>query len=110
MRALSIAVALSTVLAFQAAAKTGRVSGSVVNLSKDKSEITVRQGSEGTARRTVEYTAATQFSVGEVANTAKVTPGSADQVEVGKYLTCVGSWDGTRLAASKCTVRPSKRP
>ncbi len=110
MRILSMAIALSAMLAFQAAAKTGRVSGSVVNLSKDKSEITVSQGSEGTARRTVEYTASTQFMVGAVANSAKADPGSVDQVELGKYLTCVGAWDGTKLAATKCTVRAAKRP
>jgi hypothetical protein len=79
------------------------LSGSVVDCSQDKSEITIRQGSEGTARRTVEYTAATQFTVGGAADTAKATPGSADQVAAGNYLTCVGSWDGTKLAASKCT-------
>lgn len=110
MRVLSIAVALSTVFALHAADKAGRLSGSVVNFDKDKSEITVRQGSEGTAQRTVEYTAATQFAMGDNANSAKATPASAGQVAVGNYLTCVGSWDGTKLAASKCTVRPSKRP
>jgi hypothetical protein len=112
MRLFSIGVALSAVLAFHAAGaeKAGRLSGSVVDFNKGKSEITIRQGSEGTARRMVEYTATTQFTMGDAANTAKATPGSADQVAVGNYLTCIGSWDGTKLAASRCTVRPSKKP
>src|SRR5579872_1051773 len=112
MRVLSIAVAFSAVLAIHAAAaeKAGRLSGAVVNFSKDKSEITVLQGKEGTAHRVVEYTAATQFTLGSPSNSAGGAAVSADQVEVGNYLTCVGAWDGVKLAANKCTVRPSRRP
>jgi hypothetical protein len=112
MKVLSIAISLSVLLVFQgvAADKAGRVSGSVINLNRDKSEITVRQGTDGTASRTVVYGAATRFTMGDNANSAKAAPTSADQVEVGKYLTCTGAFDGNKLAATNCTMRDSKRP
>ena len=109
MKVLSIGIVFSAALAFQAAGaeKAGRLSGSVVNFSRDQSEISIRQG---TATRTVKYSAATRFNAASAGNTAKASPSSPDQVAVGNYLTCVGSWDGVKLDASNCTVRPSKRP
>ena len=90
-----------------AADKPGRVSGNVMNMSKDKSEITIRSG---TAGRVVEYTSATAFTAGSVSNAKAGTPASFNDVNVGNYLTCVGPWDGVKLAATNCTIRPAKRP
>lgn len=102
-----IAVSLALAGPMAAAGKQGRLSGSVINLSKDKSEITVQQGTSG---RVVEYTSATAFTAGSATNTKEAKPASADNVNVGNYLTCVGAWDGVKLAATNCTIRPSKRP
>jgi hypothetical protein len=100
---------LSLALAFQMAAadKSGRLSGSVINLTKDKSEITVRQG---TAARIVEFTNATTFTAGSPSNSKVAAPASFNDVNLGNYLTCTGAWDGVKLAATACTIRPSKKP
>lgn len=98
---------LALVAGLSAADKQGRLSGNVVNLSKDKSEITI---GAGTAGRVVEYTAATTFTAGSPSNSKAAAPASANDVGLGNYLTCVGSWDGVKLAATNCTIRPSKRP
>jgi hypothetical protein len=102
-------MALTLVLAagLSAADKQGRLSGSVVNLTKDKSEITI---GAGTAGRVVEYTAATRFTAGSASNSKAAAPATANDVNLGNYLTCVGSWDGVKLAATNCTIRPSKKP
>lgn len=102
-----IAVCLALAAGLSAADKQGRLSGSVMNMSKDKSEITVRAG---TAGRVVEYTAATTFTAGSPSNAKRAVPASASDVAVGNYLTCVGAWDGVKLAATNCTIRPSKKP
>lgn len=113
MRAISRSVlslvVLSVALTMQvkAADKPGRLSGSVVNVSKDKSEITVRQG---TASRIVEFSGATNFTAGSTTNSKVAAPASSNDVNAGNYLTCVGTWDGVKLAAKNCTVRPSKKP
>ena len=98
---------LALVASLSAAEKQGRLSGSVINLSKDRSEITV---GAGTAGRVVEYTAATTFTAGSPSNSKAAAPATANDVGLGNYLTCVGSWDGVKLAATNCTIRPSKRP
>jgi hypothetical protein len=105
-------VVLSVALTIQvkAAEKSGRLSGSVVNVSKDKSEITLRQGTQGTASRIVEFSSATNFTAGSTTNSKVATPASSNDVNVGNYLTCVGTWDGVKLSAKNCTVRPSKKP
>ena len=108
-RRTSVAMVLSLALAagLSAAEKQGRLSGSVINLSKDKSEITI---GAGTAGRVVEYTAATTFTAGSPSNSKAAAAATANDVSLGKYLTCVGSWDGVKLAATNCTIRPSKKP
>ena len=105
-----VGVILSLAMAFQmtAADKSGRLSGSVINVSKDKSEITVRQGT--TAARVVEFTSATAFTAGSPTNSKVGTPASFNDVNLGNYLTCAGAWDGVKLAATKCTIRPSRKP
>lgn len=102
-----IVLSLALVAALSAAEKQGRLSGSVVNLSKDKSEITI---GAGTAGRIVEYTAATTFTEGSPSDSKAAAAAKAKDVNLGNYLTCVGSWDGVKLAATNCTIRPSKRP
>ena len=102
-------VALSAALAIQVKAdeKAGRLSGNVVNLSKEKSEITVRKETES---RIVEYSAATKFNAGSPSNPKTAEPATPEDVKLGNYLTCEGSWDGVKLAAKVCTVRTSKNP
>ena len=105
--AVGSVLSLALVAGLSAADKQGRLSGSVVNLSKDKSEITI---GAGTAGRVVEYTAGTRFMAGSPSNSKTATPATANDVGLGNYLTCVGSWDGVKLAATNCTIRPAKKP
>src|SRR5215469_7877621 len=102
-------IALSLIPVAQAisAEKSGRLSGSVMNVSNDKSEITIRYG---TAGRVVEYNSATTFTRGSASDAKAAARASSNDVAPGNYLTCVGSWDGVKLAATNCTIRPSKRP
>lgn len=102
-------ITLSLALAAGAAAadKAGRLSGTVISMDKGRSEITIQQG---TAHRIVTFNGDTKFSAGAVANSKKADPATPDQVQAGTYLVCVGTWDNVKLAASACTVRPSKRP
>src|SRR5690349_17403863 len=102
-----IVLSLALAAGLAAADKAGRLSGSVVNMSKDKSEITIQAG---TAGRVVEYTRATTFTAGSPSNAKAAAAASAGDVNVGNYLTCVGAWDGVKLAATNCTIRPSKKP
>jgi hypothetical protein len=102
-----IVLSLALVAEGVAADKPARLSGSVMNLSKDKSEITIRSG---TAGRVIEYTSATTFTAGSISNAKAGTPASFNDVDVGNYLTCVGAWDGVKLAATNCTIRPAKKP
>lgn len=100
-------IVLSSALALAAADKSGRLSGSVVDVNKDKSEISIRQGL--TAARLIEYSSGTRFTAGSPSNAKKAIAASANDVSVGNYLTCVGTWDGVKLAANTCTVRPTKK-
>lgn len=102
-----ILLSLALAAGLTAGDKTGRLSGTVMNMSKDKSEITIQAG---TAGRVVEYTGATTFTTGSVSNAKAAAPASAVDVNTGNYLTCVGAWDGVKLAATNCTIRPSKKP
>ena len=102
---LGIAVSLAVAGLASAADKAGRLSGTV--LSADKGEITLVQG---TVHRVITYTGETKFTMGSPSNTKTSDLASADQVKAGNYLVCVGSWDAAKLAATSCTVRPSKRP
>ena len=90
-----------------AAGKDARLSGTVSSMDKKQSEITIVQG---TAHRVVVFNDATKFMAGAVSNTKTADPASADQVKAGNYLTCIGTWSDAKLAATACTIRPSKRP
>jgi hypothetical protein len=104
---LSLAVALGLAVSGGAAEKSGRLSGTVLGVDKNTSEIMLQQG---TAHRTVTFTGATKFTSGSSTNTQTKNPATADDVKAGTYLTCEGTWSDVKLAASACTVRPSKRP
>lgn len=111
---LSLGIALSVVAYQKAPAKpkapkapkVERLSGTVRMISKDKSEISLRQSSSTTgAERIVIYSAKTEFKMG---STAKSTPSSIDQVKEGNYMYCGGKFEGVKLAADTCTFRAQK--
>ncbi|MBZ5576965.1 MAG: hypothetical protein LAP40_10445 [Acidobacteriia bacterium] len=104
---LGMVVSLALPMRGAAADKAGRLSGTVLSLDKSESQITLQQG---TAHRVIEYNASTEFKVGSAGNTKATTASSADQVQAGNYVTCIGTWDNVKLAASRCVVRAAKRP
>ena len=106
-RVATFSLAATFALALSAADKAGRLSGEVLDVDKGGSQITIQQG---TAHRMVVFSAATKFTAGTPGNSKEADPATVDQVKPGNYLTCEGTWDGVKLAASACTVRSSKRP
>ena len=106
-RVAAFSLGITFALALTAAYKAGRLSGPVLDVDKSGSQITIQQG---TAHRVVVFSAATKFTAGSSENSKTADPATVDQVKQGNYLTCEGTWDGVKLAASACTVRPSKRP
>jgi hypothetical protein len=104
---LSLGIALGLAVSGSAAEKSGRLSGTVLGVDKNASEIMLQQG---TAHRTVIFSGATKFTAGSAANSQTNNPASVDDVKAGNYLTCEGTWNAVKLAATACTVRPSKRP
>jgi len=106
-RVVTFSLGITFALALTAADKAGRLSGPVLDVDKTGSQITIEQG---TAHRVVMFNAGTRFTAGSAGNSKTAEPATVDQVKQGNYLTCEGTWDGTKLAASACTVRPSKRP
>jgi hypothetical protein len=106
-RVFAFSLGITFALALTAADKAGRLSGSVLDVDKSGSQITIQQG---TAHRVVVFTAATKFTAGSSGNSKTADPATVDKVKQGNYLTCEGTWSGVKLAASACTVRPSKRP
>src|SRR5262249_6922334 len=103
---LSLGIALGLAVSGSAADKAGRLSGTVLDVKKDSSEIMIQQG---TAHRTVVFSGATKFTAGSATNTKTNDQASVDDVKAGSYLTCEGTWSDVKLAASTCIVRPSKR-
>ncbi|MBZ5578339.1 MAG: hypothetical protein LAP40_17380 [Acidobacteriia bacterium] len=106
-RIAAFSLGITFALALTASDKAGRLSGSVLDVDKNGSQITIQQG---TAHRVVLFNAATQFTAGSSANSKTADPATVDQVKPGNYLTCQGTWSGVKLAASACRVRPSKKP
>ena len=79
------------------------VQGTVQDISKDKSMITVRNG---TATRLVAYNASTKFLYGH-SNDSK--PGSVAQLKTSNYISCVAALDAKKeLLASECVYRETK--
>jgi hypothetical protein len=84
--------------------KKANVQGTITNISKETSTITVR--TSGTVTRPVVYNPNTQFLYGH-SDAAK--PGSLAQVKVSNYISCAGTFDSkAQLMASQCVYRESK--
>src|ERR1051325_5938295 len=104
------AVLLGVVLAFNLVAKEkapkapkmSNVQGNVQMINKDTSTITVQKGN---VKKDVVYSGDTKFMYGH-SNDKK--PGSADQVKEGNFISCAGTYSGTKLTAKECVYRESK--
>ncbi|HMF00490.1 MAG TPA: hypothetical protein VKK06_11450 [Terriglobia bacterium] len=87
------------------AAEKANVQGTVQNMSKETSTITVRTGT-GQVTRQVMYDAKTKFLYGHSDNNK---PGAVAQVKEQNYISCVGTFnDKSQLMATECVYRESK--
>jgi hypothetical protein len=87
------------------AAEKGNIQGTVSNMSKDTSTITVRTGT-GAVTRQVIYNAQTKFLYGHSDNNK---PGAVAQVKEQYYISCVGPFnDKSQLMATECVYRETK--
>ena len=87
------------------AAEKGNIQGTVSNMSKDTSTITVRTGT-GAVTRQVLYNAQTKFLYGHSDNNK---PGAVAQVKEQYYISCVGPFnDKSQLMATECVYRETK--
>ena len=104
---LSVAVAIavsSPLVAQQKKQELQNVQGTVQNMSKENSTITVR--TQGTATRTVAYDAKTKFMSGHSDDNK---PGNLAQIKETYYISCAGTFDPKgQLMASQCVYRESK--
>jgi len=81
------------------------VQGTVQNMSKDTSTITVRTGT-GQVTRQVIYDAKTKFLFGHSDNNK---PGAVAQVKESNYISCVGTFnEKSQLMATECVYRETK--
>ena len=79
------------------------VQGTLQDISKDKSMLTIR---DGTATRVVAYNASTKFLYGHSDNNK---PGALSQVKQGNYISCAGTFDSkAQLMARDCVYREEK--
>jgi hypothetical protein len=79
------------------------VQGTVVDISKDKSMITIRSG---TATRLVAWDSSTKFLYG---HSKDAKPGSVSQVKETWYISCAASLNAKKdLTASECVYRETK--
>ena len=80
------------------------IQGTVQNISKDKSTITVR--TSGTVTRLVVYNPQTKFLYG---HSDSNKPGTLAQVKESNFISCVGTFDAkTQLIANECVYRETK--
>jgi hypothetical protein len=87
------------------AGEKANVQGTIQNMSKDTSTITVRTGT-GQVTRQVVYDAKTKFLYGHSDNNK---PGAVAQVKESNYISCVGTYnDKSQLMATECVYRESK--
>jgi hypothetical protein len=87
------------------AGEKANVQGTVQNMSKDTSTITVRTGT-GQVTRQVVYDAKTKFLFGHSDNNK---PGAVAQVKESNYISCVGTYnEKSQLMATECVYRESK--
>lgn len=79
------------------------VQGTLQDISKDKSMLTIR---DGTATRVVAYNASTKFLYGHSKDNK---PGSIAQVKTSYYISCAAALDAKKeLMASECIYRETK--
>jgi hypothetical protein len=99
-------VSISSLVAQEKKADTARqnVQGTVQDINKDKSVITVQNG---TKIQLVGYSSATKFLSGH-SNDAK--PGSVAQLKTSNYISCAAAMDAAKkqLMASECVYRDTK--
>jgi hypothetical protein len=87
------------------AEKKANIQGTIQNMSKETSTISVRVGS-GTVTRQVVYSPSTKWLVGH-SNDNK--PGALAQVKVTNFISCVGTFDAkSQLMADQCIYREGK--
>jgi len=80
------------------------VQGTVVDISKDKSMITIR--TSGSATRLVGYNSNTKFLYGH-SNDNK--PGTIAQVKASFYISCAAGFDAKKeFTATECVYRETK--
>ena len=114
--ALSIAVvvAMFSMTSFAAQEKKGaapaagkeNIQGTVQNMSKETSTITVRVGTGGTATRQVVYDAKTKFLYGHSDNNK---PGAVASVKDSFYISCAGTFNAkNQLMAQECVYRETR--
>ena len=79
------------------------IQGTVVDISKDKSTITIRSGS---ATRLVAWNANTKFLYGHSKDNK---PGSVEQLKASFYIDCVAGFDAKKeLTARECVYRETR--
>src|SRR5215831_5708702 len=86
------------------AEKAGQnIQGTVVDISKDKSTITIRSGS---STRLVGWNSNTKFLYGHSRDN---NPGSVDQLKASFYIDCVAGFDAKKeLTARECVYRETR--
>ncbi|HTT66267.1 MAG TPA: hypothetical protein VMG35_30660 [Bryobacteraceae bacterium] len=99
---LAVLIATAPLMAADKPPAKGKINGTVQQLNKDTSTITVRKGN---IQRQVVYNADTKWQYG-MQGSAKVS--TLDQLKEGWYINCDGTFDGTKLVASACRFRESK--
>jgi hypothetical protein len=79
------------------------IQGTVVDISRDKSTITIRSGS---ATRLVAWNANTKFLYGHSRDNK---PGSVEQLKASFYIDCVAGFDAKKdLTARECVYRETR--
>src|SRR5215471_715070 len=79
------------------------IQGTVVDISKDKSTITIRTGS---ATRLVAWNSNTKFLYGHSRDNK---PGSVEQLKASFYIDCVAGFDARKeLTARECVYRETR--
>ena len=113
--AIAVVVSLFSMTTFAAQEKKGEkkgaaekanVQGTVQNMSKDTSTITVRVGTGNSATRQVVYDAKTKFLYG---HSDSNKPGNVSQMKDSYFVSCAGTFNAkSQLMATECVYRETK--
>ena len=113
--AIAVIVSLFSMTTFAAQEKKGEkkgaaekanIQGTVQNMSKDTSTITVRVGTGNSATRQIVYDAKTKFLYGHSDN---AKPGNVSQLKDSYFVSCAGTFNPkNQLMASECVYRETK--